>query len=578
MAKDNNYLSEYRIWSSDPYFSAYHAELAAIANDPAEIRERFYKEPDFGTAGIRGVMEAGLNRINIPLVRKVSTAIARYVNSLGRAKAKAGIVIGYDSRNNSLAFAREAAAVFAGAGIRTYVHKEICPVPLLSYSVRTLGTAMGVMITASHNPKEYNGYKVYGPDGAQLSPEDSAEISRRMSRIVDFRKLKIYDFDELADSGKIEYCPDTVIGGYFKTVRALLPDDVAGHSDTAELKVVYTALHGAGAAFVPKILEEIGVSNVYTVKSQMAPDGNFPTVPVPNPENPAAYKRALTLAKRVGADLIIATDPDSDRTGACIRNSDGEYELITGNEIGEILLLRRIALNKQPRPFAVSTLVSTRLSGKICRGRGVKYIDVLTGFKFIGEQIKLLEEQGNGHFIFGFEESYGFLAGSYCRDKDAVASCMLLCEAAAFYKKRGLTLIDALEEIYDEFGAQHEVQTSLQLKGESGAAEMQRLLTAVRALGPDILTWIRPEYYLDLLAGKRYIRTAKGNYRSAAEKEFPVSDVLYYSYGDLWFCMRPSGTEPKIKIYFGAGGPDRAEAIINAESFKNLVMTRIRGL
>ena len=437
---------------------------------------------------------------------------------------------------------------------------------------------MGVMITASHNPKEYNGYKVYGPDGAQLSPEDSAEISRRMSRIVDFRKLKIYDFDELADSGKIEYCPDTVIDGYFKTVRALLPDDVAGHSDTAGLKVVYTALHGAGAAFVPKILEEIGVSNVYTVKSQMAPDGNFPTVPVPNPENPAAYKRALTLAKRVGADLIIATDPDSDRTGACIRNSDGEYELITGNEIGEILLLRRIALNKQTRPFAVSTLVSTRLSGKICRGRGVKYIDVLTGFKFIGEQIKLLEEQGNGHFIFGFEESYGFLAGSYCRDKDAVASCMLLCEAAAFYKKRRLTLIDALEEIYDEFGAQHEVQTSLQLKGESGAAEMQRLLTAVRALGPDILTWIRPEYYLDLLVGKRYIRTAKGNYRTAAEKEFPVSDVLYYSYGDLWFCMRPSGTEPKIKIYFGAGGPDRTEAIINAESFKNLVMTRIRVL
>ena len=577
-SKDIKYLSEYRRWATDPYFSAYHAELASIADDPAEIRERFYKEPDFGTAGIRGVMEAGLNRINIPLVRKVSTAIARYVNSLGRAKAKQGIVIGYDSRNNSLEFAREAAAVFAGHGIRTYIHKAISPVPLLSYSVRTLGTAMGVMITASHNPKQYNGYKVYGPDGAQLSPEDSAEISRRMSRIADLRKLQVFNFDALLAAGNIEYCPDCVVENYFKTVRALLPENVAEHSGTAGLKVVYTALHGAGALFVPKILKEIGVGKVYPVKSQMAPDGNFPTVPVPNPESPDAYKKALAIARRTGADLIIATDPDSDRTGACVKNRNGEYELITGNEIGEILLLRRIELNKKPRPFAVSTLVSTRLAEQICRGKGVKYVDVLTGFKFIGEQIKLLEEQGNGHFIFGFEESYGFLAGSYCRDKDAVASCMLLCEAAAFYKQRGLTLIDALEEIYAEFGAQHEIQTSLQLEGESGAAEMQRLLTAVRALGPDILPGDRPAYYMDLLNNKRWKRTAKGGYRVYEEKEFPISDVLYYSYGDFWFCLRPSGTEPKIKVYFGCTGASRADAASNAEKLKKRVMAQIRAL
>ena len=578
MAKDNKYLTEYRLWATDPYFIAYHAELAAIADDPAEIRERFYKEPDFGTAGIRGVMEAGLNRINIPLVRKVSTAIARYVNSMGSARAKQGIVIGYDSRNNSLEFAREAAAVFAGHGIRTYIHKAISPVPLLSYSVRTLGTAMGVMITASHNPKQYNSYKVYGPDGAQLSPEDSVEISRRMSRIADFRKLRPYDFDALIAGGNIEYCPDSVVDNFFKTVRALLSENVAEHSGTAGLKVVYTALHGAGARFVPEILKEIGVGRVYPVKSQMAPDGNFPTVPVPNPESPDAYRKALAIARRTGADLIIATDPDSDRTGACVRNRHGEYELLTGNEIGEILLLRRIELNKKPRPFAVSTLVSTRLAEKICSGKGIKYVDVLTGFKFIGEQIKLLEEQGDGHFIFGFEESYGFLAGSYCRDKDAVASCMLLCEAAAFYKQRGLTLIDALEEIYSEFGAQHEIQTSLQLEGESGAVEMQCLLTAVRALGPDILPGDRPVYYMDLLNNKRWKRTSKGGYRVYEEKEFPISDVLYYSYVDFWFCLRPSGTEPKIKIYFGCNGASRTEAASNAEELKNRVMAQIRAL
>ena len=572
-----NYLKEYKKWSQDPYFSIFHDELSSLSDD-AEIRERFYKNLDFGTAGIRGVMGAGINRLNVFIVRKVSTAIARHVRGKGIAAVKRGIVIGYDSRINSLEFAKEAASVFAGNGIKTYFHPEISPVPLLSFSVRNLGCEMGIMITASHNPKEYNGYKVYGSDGAQLSPEDSEIITKKMSRIVDIAKLRSFDFNSLLESGMICYCPPTVRGSYMKAVRELLPEDCSDTSNTRDLKVVYTALHGAGAGFVPEILRSIGVGTVKTVKKQMIPDGAFPTVPVPNPENADVYELALKEAKKIDADIIIATDPDSDRTGACVKREDGQYQLLTGNEIGEILLIRRIKLNKSADPFAVSTLVSTRIASLICKAEGVKYIDVLTGFKFIGEQIKLLEETGKGKFIFGFEESYGFLAGSYCRDKDAVASCMLICEAAAYYKKRGMSIVSGLEEIYKTTGAQHEIQTSLVLKGESGSAEMQRIMTAVRKLGGNILDYQKPVYYLDLLNNKRYVRTATGRFTAREEKEFPVSDVLYYSYDDFWFCLRPSGTEPKIKIYFGACGSSGPDAKNNAEKLKEKVMRRIDSL
>lgn len=574
----NGFLKEYEIWSTDGYFSDYHGELASIKDDPAEIRERFYKELDFGTAGIRGIMGAGLNRLNTVIVRKVSTAIARHIKALGIAKVREGVVIGYDSRNNSLEFAKEAASVFAGNGIKTYLYEEISPVPLLSFSVRKLGTAMGVMITASHNPKEYNGYKVYGPDGAQLSPEDSGKITLRMKRIADLTKLAKYDFDKLFVEGKIVYCPRRVRESYMQTVRELIPEDCPETSKTADLKVVYTPLHGAGARFVPDILKSIGVGTVVTVKKQMKPDGNFPTVPVPNPENADVYKLALIEAEKIDADVILATDPDSDRTGAYVRMCKGQYRLLTGNEIGEILLIRRIRLNKSKKPFAVSTLVSTRLASKLCKAEKVKYVDVLTGFKFIGEQIKKLEENGDEKFIFGFEESYGYLAGSYCRDKDAVASCMLLAEACAYYKSRKMTIVDGLDEIYALVGAQHEIQTSLVLKGESGAHEIKRIMSAVRALGPSVLEGETPDFYLDLLASKRYLRTKCGKIRPYPENRFPVSDVLYYSYGDFWFCLRPSGTEPKIKVYFGAGGVSKREAETNAFALKDRVMSRINAL
>ena len=576
--KSYDYMKEYETWSNDPYFADLHAELAGLKGNDAEIRERFYKNLDFGTAGIRGVMEAGTNRLNVFIVRKVSTAIARHIKNAGSAAMKRGVVIGYDSRINSLVFAKEAASVFAGFGIKTYFHPAICPVPVLSYSVRYLGTFMGIMITASHNPKEYNGYKVYGADGAQLSPEDSDMITKKIDAITDLRKLKIFDFDELLAAGKIEKCSEKLISDYLDTVKALLPSERDSLSAAGSLKVVYTPLHGAGACFVPEILKMTGVKNVYTVKEQMVPDGAFPTVRVPNPENADVYELAIRKAKRTGADLLIATDPDSDRTGACVRTKEGTYELLTGNEIGEILLSRRLALNTNKKPFVVSTLVSTRIASRMCRQAKVRYVDVLTGFKFIGEQILLREENGDEKFIFGFEESYGYLAGSYCRDKDAVASCMLLCEAAAYYKSRGMTLIDALDELYERVGAQHEIQTSLVLGGESGAKEIRRIMESVRAIGPDILGDEKPERYLDLLLGKKYINNGSGRFRSYAEKSFPVSDVLYYSYGDFWFCLRPSGTEPKIKVYFGSGGASRREAIENSFKLKERVMAAINAL
>ena len=568
----------YKIWATDPYFSDFHKELEAIADDPAAIRERFYKELDFGTAGIRGIMGAGINRINIHLVRKVSTAVSRYIRSLGAASMKRGVVIGYDSRNLSKDFAREAASVFAGHGIKVYIHDDICPVPVLSYSVRELKTSMGIMITASHNPKEYNGYKVYGPDGAQLSPEDSEQISARMKRIADYRKMKIFSFESMLGNGTVSYCPAALKKDYLGVVRALIPENSPADSDLAALKVVYTPLHGAGAGYVPEILAMIGTGEVRLVEKQMIPDGNFPTVSVPNPENAEVYGLALAEAKISGADIILATDPDSDRTGAYVRNREGGYELLSGNEIGEILLKRRIGLNTHPKPFAVSTLVSTRLSSKICKADGVRYVDVLTGFKFIGEQIRLLEENEGMKFIFGFEESYGYLAGSYCRDKDAVASCMLLCEACAFYKKQGMTIPEALDSIYAEAGAEHELQTSLVLKGEEGSSEMKRIMTEVRKLGAGVLAGEKPVFYMDLLENTRYDVIKGGKYRKSAEDRFPPSDVLYYSYDGFWFCLRPSGTEPKIKIYFGAGGKNRSDAAANAADLRDRVMKTIKSL
>lgn len=580
MLKDYNYtgnimtvLESYDFWLNNSYFSSVKDELESIRDNYDEINDRFYRELDFGTAGIRGVMGAGTNRINTFVVARLSYAISLYIKSQGTEAVSRGVVIGYDSRNNSESFARTAAAVFAGMGIKTYIHGCICPVPVLSYSVRELGTKNGIMITASHNPKQYNGYKVYGEDGAQLSPEDSSVISNIVAMNSDYTKVPGFDYDLLLESGKIQTVKNIIYESYLDTIMKL----VEAHPVNTDLKVVYTPIHGAGAEFVPVALRKLGIKHLYTVNEQMEPDGDFPTVPVPNPENPKAYDYALKLAHKVDADIILATDPDSDRTGAYAKNEKGEYEMFNGNCIGELLLDRITQKNLPVNPFAVSTVVSTRLAKKICEARGVEYIDVLTGFKFIGEQIVNKEEKGNGNFIFGFEESYGYLAGSYARDKDAVASCLLLADSAAYYKKKNMTLFDAINSLYSELGAQSEIQYSMEFYGQSGSEKMKNIMEELRSKKGKILD-ILPVKFRDIKEQTEYIYSESGNSEKKNNKSLPESDVLYYSYTDFWFCLRPSGTEPKIKIYVGAAGSDRLDAFTNAYRYMDSVKKAISSL
>ena len=544
-----------------------------------EIRDRFYKELDFGTAGIRGVIGAGTNRMNKYVVRRLSTAIAAHILSKGPKAKKDGVVIGYDSRNFSELFAKEAAAVFAGNGIRVYLHTDIVPVPVLSYSVRQLRCAAGVMITASHNPKEYNGYKVYGPDGAQLSLDDSKQISRLMQSITDYTKVPSFSFDFFKTGNNIKYVDNTLKQNFFKEVKKLIPDKDGFKKNAKNLTVVYTPLHGAGAKWVPEILKECGVTNLHVVKEQMMPDGNFSTINLPNPEDPSAFAMALELAKSVNADIVLASDPDSDRAGIYAKTPDGDYAMINGNQIGALLCARIIESHKQRKtmpvnPFVVSTVVSTRLTKDICLANNVEYIDVLTGFKFIGEKIMDLDEKGDKNYIFGFEESYGYLPGTYARDKDAVAACLFAAEAAAFYVSQGITLFEALDNIYKKYGYHNELQVSINLKGEAGLNMIQKIMEVIRAANGKFTDEV-PAIYTDIKTGEVIVYNADGSVAANQECNLPSSNVLYFEFKDKWFCIRPSGTEPKIKIYFGGKGDNLDAAHEKALKLKEEVIGKI---
>lgn len=552
----------YKQWSTDSYFDeATRQELWKLQQDPDAIRDRFYRELSFGTAGIRGVMGAGTNRMNPYVIRRVSRALALLLEQKGPAAKKAGIVIGYDSRNGSRRFAEEAAAVFAGHGIRVYLHPAICPVPVLSFSVRHLQCAAGVMVTASHNPKEYNGYKVYGEDGAQMSPEDSKAVTDLLAEMPDYTKVPSFDYEEMLQNGGICVLDDAIRQAYEKEILKLLvtPDQLAANAP--KVKIVYTPLHGAGAKWIPSLLERLGFSQLFVVEEQMEPDGDFPTVPVPNPEDKGAYTLALALAREKQADLILATDPDADRTGVYCRDAKGDYVLLNGNQIG-VLLLERILSGRREngtmpaRPFVVSTVVSTRMTEAVCADQGISYTDVLTGFKFIGEQIMQREEHGSETFLFGFEESYGYLAGSYARDKDAVASCMLLAETAAYYQSQGMSMLDALDALCQKYGYYEESQKSIAFPGESGMTKMNEVMSALREKKGDLLPG-QVGIFRDFEA------SVSLNCKSGTQStlEMPKSNVLYYALENgNWLCIRPSGTEPKMKLYFGAKADNREAA------------------
>lgn len=554
------YKELYNQWLTDDYFDAdTKAELKAIENDEKEIEERFYKTLEFGTGGLRGIIGAGTNRMNIYTVSKATQGFANYIKKQGDEAVKKGVVIAYDSRNYSPEFAEITARVLAGNGIKAYLSDELRPVPMLSFSVRHLGCTGGIVITASHNPPEYNGYKVYWEDGAQVPAPRDGEIITEVNAITEWNMIKKADLEEAVNSGMIQYVGPEIDVAYLDAVTAqIVNQDII---DNTDLKIVYTPLHGSGNKPVRRALAKAGFKNVYVVPQQEKPDGNFPTVGYPNPENKAVFDLAMDLAKEKGADIIVGTDPDADRVGAVVKMTNGEYMVLTGNMTGallcEYILSQKKAKGTLPENGAVvSTIVSTDMTKAICKEYGMKYFDVLTGFKYIGEKIKEFEADNSYEYMFGFEESYGCLAGTYARDKDACLATMLICELAAYYKTKGMSLYDGLLALYDKYGVYKETITSITLKGIDGAAQIKKIMDTLRAEAPKELAGAKViearDYSLDKITNLVTGETTPTG--------LPKSNVLYFVLDNgTWFCVRPSGTEPKIKIYFGSNGKTAEE-------------------
>ena len=525
-------------------------ELESIKGDEEAISDAFYKDLEFGTGGLRGVIGAGTNRMNVYTVGKASQGLAAYVNSVSE---NGRIAVAYDSRIKSDLFAKTAASIFAANGIKVYIYKELMPTPMLSFAVRRLKCDAGVVVTASHNPAKYNGYKAYGPDGCQLGLEAADYVLSIMNKVDIFDEVKTVDFDKAVEEGKIEYIGDDIIEEYLNCVLACR---VAPNADVEALKVIYTPLHGSGNKPVRSILKKIGVTNVTVVPEQELPDGNFPTAPYPNPEIRQAFECALKLADEVKPDLLLATDPDCDRVGIAVPDG-GEYKLLSGNDVGALLLdfvlARRTENGTLPKnPIAVKTIVTTELCRKIADNYGCELIDVLTGFKFIGEQITMLEEKGEeDRYIFGFEESYGYLGGTYVRDKDAVIGSMLICEMVAFYKEQGKNLIEVLDGIYKKFGYYFCAQKSFTCEGESGMKQIKGIMETLRNEPPAEINGSAVVKLDD------YDTSVSRDLKNGGEKKItlPRSNVLcFYMEDGCSLIVRPSGTEPKIKLYLGAVG------------------------
>lgn len=560
------YLDNYIFWLESDYFdSDTKKELEEIKDDSREIEDRFYKELEFGTGGLRGLIGAGTNRINIYTVRKATQGFADYLISKDPSSKKKGMVIAYDSRNQSHRFAMEAAKVLAGNGIKAFVFDEMRPTPELSFAVRFLGTAGGIMITASHNPKQYNGYKAYGEDGAQLGLDESKAVTDHIAKLKDISDVKLASLEEAEKNGLIRIIGKDIDDDYIYQIKSLSTNSTINRTNARDFRIVYTPLHGAGSKPVRRILTETGFDNILVVPEQELPDPEFSTVNYPNPEDKNAFKLAQDLASKNDADLIIGTDPDCDRVGVMVRTGKGGYEILTGNQTG-CLLLDYILSRKRnegvlpANGFTVKTIVTTELAKQIAECYGIEMIEVLTGFKFIGEKIKELDEFGDKKFIFGFEESYGYLAGTFVRDKDGVSASMLIAEMAAHYHSQGKSLFAALQELYGRFGYYADHNVSFTLEGKEGLERINGIMEALRKnhridLGPFKVKAVR-----DYKAGVKYDIASNSSSKLIG---LPKSNVLYYEIhnGD-WFCIRPSGTEPKIKVYIGAKGDssDAAES------------------
>ena len=574
------YKEMYQSWLDNPYFDEdTKAELKSIAGDDKEIEDRFYTELEFGTAGLRGVIGAGMNRMNIYTVRKATQGLANYIKKVG--KEAQGVAIAFDSRRMSPEFADEAALCLAANGIKAYVFESLRPTPELSYAVRKLGCTAGINITASHNPPEYNGYKVYWEDGAQITPPHDKGIMDEVKAVTDFATVKTMEKEEAKKVGLYEVIGAAIDDAYIAELKKLVVHQDAIDQVKDTLKIVYTPLHGTGNIPVRRVLKELGFQNVYVVPEQEKPDGEFPTVSYPNPEAEEAFVLGLAMAKKLDADLVLATDPDADRLGVYVKDSKtGEYHSLTGNMsgclIGDYVIGQRKEREGLPKDGAfIKSIVSTNMADAIAKYYGIQLVEVLTGFKFIGQKMLEFETKGTGTYLFGMEESYGCLTGTYARDKDAVVASMTLCEAAAYYKTQGKTLWDAMIDMYEKYGYYKDDVKAITLKGIEGLEKIQTILETLRADAPKEIGGYKvlkvrdykKDTITDLADGK------------VTPTGLPASNVLYYELeDDAWVCVRPSGTEPKVKFYYGIKGTSLEEADAKSESLGKEVLAMIEKM
>lgn len=575
-----NSREKFELWLENEYFdSQTRNELERIKDNPDEIEERFYKDLEFGTGGLRGKIGAGTNRMNLYTIRKASQGLANYVLKKADGHDKKGIVIAYDSRHMSREFALEAATTFARNSIKAWLFDELRPTPELSFAVRYLNAAAGVVVTASHNPRQYNGYKVYGEDGAQLTLDGSEAVLNEIEKIVDIRNMKPMDKAEAEKKGLLQIIGSEIDDAFMKSLRTLSVNSKVVAAVADNFKIIYTPLHGAGNKLVRRILKESGFKHIYVVKEQELPDPDFSTVKYPNPEEKDAFKLAIELASKENADFIIGTDPDCDRVGVVVRNSTGEFMMLTGNQTGcllmEYILSQKKSRNALPlNGFTVKTIVTSELGRAISRNYGIEMIEVLTGFKFIGEKIKELDEFGDKKYLFGFEESFGYLAGTAVRDKDGVMACMLICEMAAYYKTKSLTLYEGLEELFKKYGYFVEGITSFTLEGKEGIVIIENAMKSLRSSKPVSFNNCGVAAVRDYLTQERWDIAAG----TKSVLDLPKSNVLYYEMKDSsWFCIRPSGTEPKIKIYFGVSEATYENASKKLDNLKECVVEVIKG-
>ena len=574
-----DYKKIYEEWLANPYFDeATKAELLSIKDDENEIKERFYMDLEFGTAGLRGIIGAGINRMNKYVVRKTTQGLANYIKKQG-GESK-GVAIAYDSRRMSPEFSEEAALCLAANGIKAYRFESLRPTPELSFAVRHLGCIAGIHITASHNPPEYNGYKVYWEDGAQITPPHDTGIMDEVKAVTDYNNVLTMDKEAAQAAGLYvtigQEVDDAYIGELKKQVKHM--DSIKAVGD--ELKIVYTPLHGTGNIPARRILKEIGFNNVYVVPEQELPDGEFPTVSYPNPEADEAFVLGLELAKKIDADLVLATDPDADRLGVRVKDKNGEYHCLTGNMSGCLLAEYTISQWKElkglPEDGAlIKTIVTTNMADAIAKHYNIRLIECLTGFKYIGQQILGFETSGKGTYLFGFEESYGCLIGTHARDKDAIVATMALCEAAAYYRTQGKTLWDAMIDMYEKYGYYKDDVKSISLSGIEGLAKIQSIMETLRNNPPKELAGYK------VLSTRDYkkdeiVDLATGNVTPTG---LPSSNVLYYDMNDdAWLCVRPSGTEPKIKFYYGIKGTSLEDADEKSATLGKAVLDMINAM